>query len=152
MKIYLIILILTILFNGCAHKSAFEDFNLTKKQELSEDVLRSLKIEKNGVVEGIITALYLNNIDKVHYKNNEFFYIYMYTTDQNSSISFLLNSKKAINIEQLQNPNKFTHLTNVDAKWLKYYLIEFKKEVGNLKFQIVTDNNTSNVLLFKQEE
>ena len=152
MKIYLIILILTILFNGCAHKSAFDSFNFTKQQELSEDLLQSSKIQKDGNVVGIVTALYLNNIDKNNFKNNDFFYIYMYTMKQNGTPSFLLNSKEAINIQKLKNPNKFTHLSDVDANWLTYYLVEFKKETGDLKLQIVSNSNTSDVLLFKKED
>jgi hypothetical protein len=153
MKIYFIILILPILFSACAHKSAFDDFNITKKQELSEEQLQNAKIQDTNATTGLVSALYLNKIDNKKFHDKEYFYIALYIQNiKENKIEFLLNSKEALNVKQLPNPNQFTNLTDVDAKWLEYYLVVFKKEKGELKLQIKDNNSSSRVLLFKQEE
>ena len=153
MKIYFIILILPILFSACAHKSAFDDFNITKKQELSEEQLQNAKIQDTNETTGLLTALYLNNVDKKEFHDDEYFYISLYV--QNSTgknLEFLLNSKKPLIVEKLSNPNKFTDLTSINAVWRQYYLVVFTKEKGELKLQVKDNNSSSRVLLFKQEE
>jgi len=153
MKIYSIILFVVILFNGCSHKSAFDDFNITHQQELSEEQLLSTKITKDGVTTGIATVLYLNAVDKKEYKNHEYFYVYLHFEEKkNQKLLFLLNKQPAINVTELKNDNNYTKLTNVNAAWLKYYLVEFNKSKKELKFEIKSNNNSVKPLLFKKED
>ncbi len=153
MKIYFIILILPILFSACAHKSAFDDFNITKKQELSEEHLQNAKIKDGNETTGLVTALYLNNVDKREFHNSEYFYLSLYIQNsKDKNLQFFLNSKKPLSVKKLSNPNKFTKLTSINAAWLQYYLVTFEKEKGELKLQIKDNNSSSRVLLFKQEE
>lgn len=153
MKIYCIILSLMMWFDGCSHKSAFDDFNITHQQELSEEALQSTKITKDGITTGIATVLYLNAVDKKQYKNHEYFYVYLHLNEQkNQNPLFVLNEESPIKITELKKNNKFTKLTNVNAEWLKYYLVEFKKSKKELKFEIKSNNSSSKPLLFKEGE
>lgn len=153
MKIYSIILLVATFFNACAHKSAFDDFNITQQQELSEEQLQSTKITNDKATTGIATVLYLNAIDTKKYKNHEYFYVYLYLDDKkNQNMHFLLNKQPAINVIEFKNDNQFTKLTNVNAAWLKYYLVEFNKSQKELRFEIKSNNNSSEPLLFKKED
>jgi hypothetical protein len=142
-----------VLFNGCAHKSAFEDFNITREQELSEDIIQSSKIEKNNYIDGIVTAIYLNKVRPKIYKKHEYFYIYMYRKDvKRYKVSFFLNSKQSIKVTELDNPNKFTSLTSANAQWLQYYLVEFNEGNNILNLQIKSKGGNSTNLIFKKDE
>jgi len=153
MKIYIMLLLSIISFSACANKSAFDDFNITKKQALSVEQIQSSKMKSTNGVTGIATALYLNNIDKKEFHGDEYFYVSLFVQgSKNEDIQFLLNSKRPLHVERLTNANKFTKLTSINAAWLKYYLVTFNKENGDLKLQIKDNNNSSRLLLFKNLE
>ena len=153
MKIYIMLLLSIISFSACAHKSAFDDFNITKKQALSEEQIQTSKMKNTNGVTGIATALYLNNVDKKEFHEYEYFYVSVFIQGSKSEdIQFLLNAKRPLQVETLTNTNRFTKLTSINAAWLKYYLITFNKVNGSLKLQIKENNNSSRLLLFKNLE
>ena len=150
MKTSLIILIFMVTFAACSKNNAFYDFNMSKKQELSEDSIRSSKIQKNDVIDGLITVLYINNILPKKYHGNEYFYVYMYIKNSNNKVHFTLNGKKSINVKELNSKNEFSKLIRFDATWTKYYLVEFKKEKNKLIFMAKDTKFSSNKLIFEK--
>jgi hypothetical protein len=153
MKIYFILL--TILLSGCAHKSAFDDFHITKEQELSVEQLQSSKLfNKNAKPVGLAVALYLNKINPQQYHEDEYFYISFYTQETNSTkADFLLNAAEPFSVEKLPQQNIFAQLTSINAAWMQNYLVRFHKQnKKELKLEIKTDSSSSRVLLFQKEE
>ncbi len=153
MKIYSIFLILPILFSGCAHKSAFDAFEITTKEQLAQEQILTAKMHNDKNITGLVAALYLNNVDKKLFNKYEYFYISLFIQNsKNKTPKFFLNSKAPLEVEKLTNTNKFTNLTALNAAWMDYYLLTFDKTKGELEFEIKEDGSTSGVLRFKQEQ
>ncbi|WP_297441223.1 hypothetical protein [Sulfurimonas sp.] len=153
MRTFFIFFALTVIFSACAHKSAFEDFNITKEQALSEDVIQSSKIQTEDKVIGIVSAIYLNKVRAKKYKDNEFFYISLYIKKEYSQdVNFLLNNKKPIKVEKLNAKNEFISLTSSKAQWLRYYKLVFPKESNLLRLEVKSKEGSSGKMIFKKEE
>lgn len=152
MKTFSIILIFIITFSACSTNNAFYNFNMSKKQELSEDSIQSSKIQKNNIVDGFINVLYVNNILPEKYNDKEYFYIYVYTKSSDSKLDFTLNGKKAINVKKLSKDNEFSNLVLFSANWTKYYLVEFTKEKNSLVFIAKNTKFSSDKLNFMKSE
>jgi len=144
MKTFLIIFFLILLLDNCSDKNAFDNFNLSKAKELSEDSIQTLKIKQGNKIAGIVNVIYLNKVLPKLYKENEYFYIYYYMKDQNATVNFTLNEKPSLLLEELPARNKFSYLTSFSAPWSKYYLVGFKKQGNILKLQM-SSNNAANV-------
>jgi len=151
MKTFLLILTLTITFLGCSHNNAFDRFEITPEQELSEDNIQSTKIKKGDLVKGIMTAVYLNKVHPKLYNNGEYFYISFYVEDQNQSLDFFLNEIPAIMVEELERKNEFTELTSFKAEWQKYYLVGFKKQDNVLNISVQSDQFSAESLKFLKD-
>jgi len=152
MKIFILLLVFVFSFSACASKNAFDAFAFTKKEQLSIEQMQSSKIRNAKSVTGIISALYLNSVAKKEFYGDDYFYISLFIQDANSSdIQFLLNSEKPLEVTKLTNKNRFTKLTSINATWLQYYLVRFKKVEGVLQLQVKANNNSSRLLLFHSE-
>lgn len=153
MKIYSIFLILPILFSGCAHKSAFDAFHITTKEQLAQEQILTAKMRNDKNITGLVAVLYLNNVDKKQFNEYEYFYVSLFVQNvEGKTPQFLLNSKAPLQIEKLTNKNRFTKLTALNAAWMDYYLLTFQKEKEDLKFEVKENGSTSGVLRFKQEQ
>lgn len=152
MKTFLIILIFMVVFTACSKNNAFYDFDMSKNRELSEASLQSSKIQKNGVIDGLITVLYVNNILTNKYHDNEYFYVYIYTKSDNTKVNFFLNGKKALKTNELNPNNEFSNLIPFNARWTNYYLVEFKKAKSNLIFVSKDGKFSSDKLSFQKNE
>ena len=153
MKIYSIFLILPILFGGCAHKNAFDAFEITTKEQLAQEQILTAKMHNDKNITGLVAVLYLNNVDKKQFNEYEYFYVSLFVQNsEKKKPKFLLNSKSPLQIEKLTNQNRFTKLTALNAAWMDYYLLTFQKEKGELKFEVKENGSTSGVLRFKQEK
>ncbi len=138
MKYIIITLTITLLLTSCADKNAFDKFNMQKDQELSADSLQSSKIKRSQDIDGLISAVYLNNIYPDIYNEHEYFYVYIYQKDKKEmynpntqddiELTMKLNSKLPVKIKELSAINKFSHLTSVQSKWQRYFLVAFGKE------------------------
>jgi len=151
MKTFLIIILFMFAFHGCSNRNAFSSFKITVEQEKAEDNMQSSKIKNGEIIDGLVTAIYLNKVVSKTYKENEYFYIYLYTKHDNSNIKFLLNGNAPLKVEELESQNMFTHLTSFNAEWSKYYLVAFKVEDANLSFSVKNAQFSSNELLFEKE-
>jgi hypothetical protein len=152
MRTFLRSVLFILLFSGCAQQNAFEKFNFTSVKELSEDSIQTLKIKKGTQVEGIINVVYLNKVFPEIYKDNEYFYVYYYIKDKNTTVAFTLNSKPLLLQEELEPQNDFSHLTSFTAPWNKYYLLGFQKEGNVLNFKVETSKAATATLQFIKDK
>ncbi|PLY13557.1 MAG: hypothetical protein C0628_06105 [Sulfurimonas sp.] len=156
MKTFFIILTFLTLFTGCSRKNAFFEFNMDKDQELSATSIQSSKIvSRDGETQGVISVIYLNEIYPKLYNQNEYFFVFLFTKEAkeiynpnksaDSNLKLKLNSKLPIEVEQLPEENKFSHLVNSKNNWNSYYLITFEKtDTINL---LLEDNVSSSKIL-----
>ena len=152
MKTFLVFLVFSIFFAGCAEKSAFSRFDMSEKQELGADSLMNSKVREGNRVEGVVSVIYLNKIYPEIYQEGEFFYVYMYLKNRDNKLSFILNNEEAISVKKLPIKNKFNYLTSIDTKWNKYYLVKFKKQGDILKFLLESGPSSSDLLVFEKDE
>lgn len=155
MKNLFIIFTLFILFTGCSDKNAFREFKMSKDQELSISSLQSTKItSKEGDVNGLFSAIYLNEVYPDLYKDKECFFVYMYIKKSaESKLNLKLNSKLHVKLEELKKDNKFSHLVSIRSNWNKYYLATFEKDSSNT-INLVFENGQSSsaVLVYQKDE
>ena len=152
MKTFFIFLVFSILFAGCSNKNAFSRFNMSETQELGADSILNSKIKMGEETNGIVSVVYLNKVSPQTYKQDEYFYVYSYLKDKNATPSFFLNKQEATSVEELPSSNQFTHLTSIDTKWNKYYLIRFAKQGDILKFVLESGQSSSDPLVFEKDE
>jgi len=152
MKTFTIILTFLVLISGCASKNAFEQFQMSEKQELSANALSRSKIKYGEKVNGIVSTIYLNFVSPEKYSDGEYFYVYAYLKNKNYTFRFLLNDKEPISVKELPRKNAFTELTSIDSEWNKYYLVKFEEQGDKLNFVFENGPYTSDTLKFEKDE
>ena len=152
MKTYFLAAIFLLLSLGCSQHNAFSDFQLSKEQSKSEDSILSAKIISKGKVDGVISALYLNNIYPQRFQDGEYFYVVLYTKEERE-FTFYLNKKKALYAEVLLTNNRFSHLINTESVWKKYFLLHFAKQKSKqLNLWAESAQSRSTKMLFRKED
>ena len=160
MKSFFTLLIFFTLFTGCSSKNAFDQFKLSKEQELSISSLQSSKIiSKEGKVEGVFSAIYLNEVYPKSFNENEYFFVYTFTKETkemynpnkptDTDLRLKLNSKLPIKIKKLPKDNRFSHLVSIKSAWNKYYLVAFEKEDT---ISLVLENGQSSSAALKYQK
>ena len=152
MKTFTIILTFLVLISGCSSKNAFERFNMSEEQELSEDAQQRSKIKSGDKVNGIVSTIYLNFVSPETYSDEEYFYVYTYVKNKNYEFRFLLNDKEPVSVKELPSTNKFTELTSISNEWSKYYLVKFAKQDDKLSFVFENGPYSSDILRFEKDE
>lgn len=152
MKNILIILVLPLLMMGCAQKNAFSLFELSKKQERSENSIQSSKIKNAQEANGVVSVVYLNAIEPKLYRDAEYFYIYYYVKSGAEELSFTLNNRAPLEIEKLKSINRFTELTNSNSEWQEYYLVKFEEQGDILNIRVLNAEFSSESLKFEKDE
>ena len=152
MKTFTIILTFLVLISGCASKNAFERFDMSEEQELSEDAQQRSKIKFGDKVNGIVSTIYLNFVSPQTYNDGEYFYVYTYVKNKNYEFRFLLNDKEPISVKELPSINEFTELTHISNEWSKYYLVKFPKQDDKLSFVYENGPYSSDILKFEKDE
>ena len=137
---------------GCADRNAFKEFHISKRQELSEDTILTVKLNDQKETAGIVTVVYLNKIYPKKYHDKEYFYIYYYLKEKSSKLIFLLNNKKPLEVDELPRQNPFATLTSFNAPWSKYKLVAFQKEGNILKLKIKTAKAAEATLTFIKDK
>jgi hypothetical protein len=155
-------LIVLLFFSGCSRKNAFDEFKMQKAQELSISSLQNSKIlTKSGEINGIFSAIYLNEVYPEKFNGDEYFFVYFYTKDNNnkmynpkdeieSALNIKLNSKLPIKILKLPEENRFSHLVDIKNSWNRYYLVAFKKS-DLLNLTLENGEASSGVIKYKKE-
>jgi uncharacterized protein YcfL len=152
MKKNLIIFIITLVFLGCSSRNAFDHFSITAKQEFSENNIQSSKIINDDVTNGTVSMIYLNRVSSETYKDAEYFYIYLFTKDQNLPLSFKLNGSDALMVKELNSTNEFACLSLSHADWQKYYLVKFQEQGDILKLVVQNGEFSSDAITFEKDE
>lgn len=143
MKFFLSAMTLVLLLTACSNQNAFSRFDMDKQGELSVSSSQTSKIKSENQIEGIFSAIYLNEVDSLSFHDNEYFYIYLYLKDKKEiddlafndlvKSSLKLNGQMPIEIKRLPSDNPFTHLASVNNEWNKYYLVTFQEDANNTK-------------------
>lgn len=160
MKVFFIILIFSVFFTGCSRKNAFYEFKMSKAQELSISSIQSSKIlSKDGKVNGLFSAIYLNEVYPEIYNEEEYFFVFFFTKDAkelydqsnpiDGNLKLTLNSQLPDKIEKLPSDNNFSHLIDTKNNWNGYYLVTFKK-ADSISLVLQNDTLSSSVLKYKK--
>lgn len=162
MKYFFYLMAFSFLFSACSSTNAFSNFKMSKKQELSESSLQNSKIKLGKKVDGIISAVYLNEVYPESYNQNEYFYIYIYLKDDadledpnkfnKSKLKLKLNSNLPIKIEELKRENRFSDLISVQNKWNRYYLVSFAEQGNKLSLVLENGQSLSDELIYQKDE
>lgn len=152
MKNTLSVLIISLVLFGCSSKNAFDHFSLTEKQESYENSIQSSKIYKDEITDGVVNVVYLNKVYPKLYQHAEYFYIYLYTKDEASQLSFELNCVDPLMVEELNSTNEFTHLSLSHADWQRHYIVGFKEQDDMLKMFVKNGQFSSDAIIFEKDE
>ncbi len=155
-------LLLVLFLNSCSHKNAFSDFSMDSNQELSATSLKRTKIVKNTKIIGAFNAIYLNKVYPNTYNGNEYFFVYIYlknaktisnpNTQNNNTLSILLNDKQPLKLKELDSNNRFYKLSGSKNKWNRYYLVSFDKEGKSLSLKLESDQSFSALLNYQKDQ
>ena len=136
LHVMLFVLVSTI-FGGCTRTNAFTKFHLSPIQERADSSLRSSKLSNCNENIGIVSSIYLNEVDLKKYNGMEYFYIELYTKDgetlydpnllEEKKMHIKLNGHDPIKIAKLDKENSFKTLMPFDNQWNQYYLVAFQK-------------------------
>ena len=140
---YLFMFSVFVLFLGCADKNAFSKFGMNKAQELSASSIQTSKIKSDGYMDGVFSAIYLNDVYPDKYFDNEYFLISLYIKGRkDTDINLMLNKKRCMKIKRLPQNNEFSDLVGANNRWKKYFLVVFKKEKSTT-LSLVLENGQS---------
>lgn len=162
MKIYFTLLTFIILFTGCSSKNAFDQFNMSKEQELSVSSLQSAKIiSKDQEITGLFSAIYLNEVYPKAFNGDEYFFIYMYLKQpkeicdpeelEEAELNIKLNSKLPIKLKELPRKNNFSNLVSIKSDWNKYYIVAFSRD-NSEDFNLLLENGPSSSAELKYQK
>jgi len=153
MKYFLTTLTFLLFFNGCSYNNAYTKFNMSNEEELFASNTQSSKIESENSIDGVFTAIYLNNVykNREEYKNSENFLIVVYIKEGSEDFTFQLNGNYHLKVEVLASKNRFTKVLKSTKEWETYYLVKFKKQVKELNLLLSGEESSSVVLHYQKE-
>ncbi len=149
----------SILFLGCSSVAPYKP-SLT--QEKASDSYRSRNVVKNGKVQYIISAIYLNNIYPKYPQETSNFVISV--TSKNSSRLYFqkhlpllapdtytlsMMDHSAIIVKLLENDDPLIELMPIHTKWSKYYYVSYPYVKGPPKLKLQGRDITPLILDFK---
>jgi len=151
MKSILILTTLMLIFGGCSHKNAFSNFEMTQKQELGASSLQNSKVKAGERVDGIFSAIYLNEVYPESFNQNEYFYVFYYLKNEENT-SLKLNGLAPLKIKKLEKENQFSHLVKVQNRWTQYYLVSFAQQENNISLVFENGQSFSDALVYQKDE
>ncbi len=123
------------IFTGCTKTNAFSRFHFSAVKEQAASSLRTSKINLDNDVIGIVSAIYLNEVNPQKYNGMEYFYIAVYTKNKDtlhdpnsvnkSDMVLKLNDELPVKIKKMDQKNEFEGLIALDNNWTSYYLVAF---------------------------
>lgn len=166
MKTFLLIFTFLLFFTGCSSHNAFDLFNLDEDQERSVTSLKIAKLQsKNGAVDGVFSAIYLNEVYPKSFNDGENFFVYIYLKKDEkmfdpkeltkTNLNIKLNTKFPVKIEKLSRENKFSHLISMKSNWNKYYQVTFLTQDTkdlSLSLELESGQSSSAVLKYQKAE
>ena len=151
MKYFLITITSLILLSGCSYQNAFSKFEMSKKEELLASNTQSSKIVSKKATEGIVTAIYLNNVDPKHREPHEIFLVSVYMKNSDHNYNFKLNGLLAVDILELSNIEFYSDFIKNPREWDTYYLVKFKKSKRKINFTLEGNKFTSSALHYLKD-
>ena len=151
MKYFLITIAILLLCSGCSYQNAFSKFDMTQKEELLASNTQSSKITSKESVEGIVTAIYLNNIDENYVDGYENFIVGVYMKDSTLKYDFKLNRELPINMEKIEDLNDYKEVLKSPKKWDTYYYVKFKNYGKKIDFTLESDILSSALLHYLKD-
>jgi hypothetical protein len=130
---------------------------MTKDEQITASNLQTSKITtKDEDINGIISAVYLNEIYPDIYNDNEYFFVYSYIKDKSSllsnSLNIQLNTHPYIDIRELPKESRFSNLVSTASEWNKHYLVTFEKEDNStLELRYIDEESSSSSLIYKNQ-
>lgn len=158
MKHLLILSAFLILHSGCSSKNAFSEFNMTKAEEMSVSSFQSSKVvTKSNDISGIVSAVYLNEIYPKIYNDKEYFFLYTYIKNSETSSAdkpnIKLNNHSYTDLRELPKESRFSNLVSTTSRWNKYYIATFEKENNStLELILVDGKSSSSSLIYNKTE
>jgi len=124
-------------FLGCAKTNAFSRFHFDTQKEHAASSLRSSKINFENEIVGVVSTIYLNEVNPKQYNGMEYFLITLYTKNSDQvddpnmqtrgKILLKLNETSPIKIKKLEQNNGFERFMALDNNWSSYYLVAFER-------------------------
>jgi len=162
MRYFFTLITFIVFFSGCSHNNAFTNFHLNKEQERSISSLQSSKVKLGERVDGVFSAIYLNEVYPDIFNQYEYFYVYLYLKDDKKMYDpnslddietiLKLNGKAPIKVKQLPPENQFSNLTLTSSRWNKYYIVAFKESGKKLNLTLNSGAAKSAVLKYQKDE
>jgi hypothetical protein len=128
---------LTTLFSGCTRTNAFTRFHLSPIKERADGSLRSSKLNAGEENLGVVSTIYLNEIEPKKYNGMEYFFVVFFTKNQDKlsdpnllearSLKLKLNGEEPVKIKKLDKENELASLIPLKNDWNEYYLVAFNK-------------------------
>ena len=151
MKNFLITITSLIFLSACSYQNAFSKFEMTEKDELLASNTQSSKIEKEVIVQGVFTAVYLNNVSDEYADSYENFLVGVYLKDSTQKYDFVLNKQLPINAVKIKDLEKYSELLKNPRKWDIYYFVQFEDSGRKINFTLENDTLSSAVLRFLKD-
>ncbi len=162
MKSFFILVAFLAFFTGCSHKNAFSNFEMDEKQELSANSLQSSKIKLGERVDGVFSAIYLNEVYPKSFNQHEYFYVYLYLKNDTqmhnpnslneTKLNLKLNGKTPMKIKELERENQFSNLIKIENRWTKYYLVSFEEQGSRISLVLENGQSSSDELIYQKDE
>lgn len=162
MKKVLTIAATAFLLGGCSVPGAFDMFKMDEAHEKSVEQLRTGSIIQSMETKALVSAIYLNPVYPLEYKDDEYFVLAVYfeKTIQDTSkwsieehgYTLSLNGTAPVSVERLQENDPRRKLIPVQNNWNKYYLVKFSKIKDSvLKLQLENNQTGSVVLIYPKD-
>jgi predicted butyrate kinase (DUF1464 family) len=142
---------------GCSHQNGFSKFAMEPSQERSANSIQSSKIFKEGVVEGVLSLVYLNEVDPSVYNAHEYFLVAIYNKEKKElsnpnsflqgALEITLNEKMPIKIKELAKEETIVARLFSQSTWNRYYLVAFEEEKENKLFLSLKGEGVSSQIL-----
>lgn len=156
----LVILIIPFVLASCSSKNnAFKHFNEGDAQTRGVQYTKKVDIVKEGIVDTIFMATYLNKIDKkIDNTNQEVFLVSVYfanssTQDINENgFKLLLDENEPVSLEKIERDNENFKELMLKNHWGSYYLVKFDtiKEIYKLKLELTNQSASRAILDFEK--
>ncbi len=142
------------LFAGCADKTAFSKFHLTKEQEIAVDNIEFGKFVKDSEIFGVVMGVDLKRIYPKRYKNYDAFYIVIAPKrgELLKQIEFKLNDNPLKALKKLKSSNEFSDLIQIKNRWTHYYEVIFFQKNSSKNLEITLSNGAKATLSFQKNQ
>lgn len=132
----------SLVFTGCSSYSITKYFNKNDLYLKSVQYTEKVDVIEKNEVKALLTATYLNVVDKKYDDENQNFIVGIYIVNNKNDNNllnsiFTLNEKDSIEIKELDKNHEMNGNIPLKNNWAKYYLIKFNKneKINDLKLE-----------------